>query len=234
MATPPSALHRFHEAVDWFRARVPMTDAQFARMGDRAKERGFTVANVAELNVIKAVWKALDAAVANGETLDDFKERIGDRLHRAWANTVDNPIARMETIFRNNVQAAYNAGRVRQLRDPDAQSLQPFWRFVVILDSRTSPVCRPLADTILPANSPWFRTRVPPLHHRCRSTIVGMSRRAVARVGVTESPSRHRGDPGFGLMETDFHPDLKQAPAALQRIFRAKERAAGKTRKRSV
>ena len=231
MPTPPSALHRFQEAVDWFRDRVPMTEAQWARLTERQRERAFTVSGVTLLNVVKAVWQAVDAAIEKGETFESFQERIGDRLHRAWANTKDNPLARMETVFRNNVQAAYNAGRIRQLRDPDAQRTLPFWRYVVILDSRTSDTCKPLADVVLPQHHPWFRTRVPPLHHRCRSTIIGLTRRAAERVGVTQKPPRHRGSAGFGLMEDDWTPDLKGAPAPLVRTFQRKQRTAAKERR---
>lgn len=226
MSSPTASIHRFHEAVDWFRERVPMSEKQFGKLSGKAQARAFTVAGVAELNVVKAVWKAIDAAVEKGETFERFKKRVGSRLSKAWG-PIDNPIARMETVFRNNVQAAYNAGRIRQLRDPDLLEALPFWRFVIILDSRTTRViCRPLADTVLPANSPWFRTRVPPLHHRCRSTIVGISKRAADRVGVTQKAPRQRGASGFGLIEDDYFPDLKRAPAPLVKVFKRKQAAA--------
>lgn len=232
MPTPTASIHRFKEALDWFRERVPMTEAQFARLTDRQKERAFTVAGITQLNLIKAVWKAIDAALEKGETLKAFKERVGNRLQRAWGAGEQNPLARLETVFRNNVQSAYNAGRVRQLRDPDILRTLPYWRFVAVLDSRTSTTCRPLADVVLPANSAWFRTRIPPLHHRCRSTIIGISNRAAQRAGVTQQAPRARGQGGFGLGEEDWRPDLKGAPAPLVRIYRRKERALAKERKR--
>lgn len=222
MATPIAALYRFQEAVDWFRERVPMTDGQFTRLTERQRERAFTVAGVSQLNVVKAVWKAIDAAIEKGETLEDFKKRIGNRLEKAWGASEQNPLARTETIFRNNVQAAYNAGRVRQLRDPEALRTLPFWRMVVILDSRTSTTCKPLSDVVRPANDPWFRTRIPPLHHRCRSTIIGLTRRAADRAGITQRAPRARGQAGFGLLEEDWRPDLKGAPPPLIRILRRK------------
>lgn len=232
MPTPTAALHRFQEALDWFRERVPMTETQFTRLTDRQRERAFTVAGVTQLNLVKAVWKAVDAAIEKGETLDDFKARVGDRLQRAWGAGEANPIARLETVFRNNVQSAYNAGRVRQLRDPDVLRTLPFWRFIAILDSRTSTTCRPLANVVLPANAPWFRTRIPPLHHRCRSTIIGISNRAAQRVGITQKAPRVRGQGGFGLMEEDWRPDLKGAPAPLVRIYRRKQKTAAKERRK--
>jgi len=233
MTSPVASLHRFQEAVDWFRERVPMTETQFSRLSERAQQRAFTVAGVSNLNVVKAVWKAIDGAIEKGETFESFKVRVGSRLSKAWG-PVDNPIARLETVFRNNVQAAYNAGRVRQLKDPDMMQALPFWRFAAILDARTTVlICRPLANTVLPANAAWFRTRVPPLHHRCRSTIVGISKRAADRVGVTQRPTRERGSPGFGLIEEDFTPDLSAVPGRLVKVFERKQRAAKQARRRA-
>lgn len=231
MSSPTASLFRFQEAVDWFRARVPMTERTFGKLSNRAQKKGFTVAGVTDLNVVKAVWKAIDAAIEKGETFENFQKRVGPRLSRAWHGMEGNPIARMETVFRNNVQAAYNAGRVRQLKDPDMLEALPFWRFVAILDSRTSTICRPLSDTVLQANAAWFRTRVPPLHHRCRSTIVGISRRAADRIGLTKKAPRQRGTGGFGLIEEDYSPDLKAAPAPLVKVYRRKQAAAKRVTK---
>jgi hypothetical protein len=62
--------------------------------------------------------------------------------------------------------------------------------------------------------------------------LVGLSRRAAERLGITKQPPRQRGEAGFGLMEDDYRPDLKRAPAALVRIFRRKDRAAAKQRRK--
>ncbi len=107
-AAPPTDPRRFDEAVDFFRHRVPMRKAEWLQLGTAARQRGFTVAGVAQLDAINTVWLALDDAIANGATFDDFKKSVAATLESEWEGSVANPPARIETIFRTNVLAANN------------------------------------------------------------------------------------------------------------------------------
>src|SRR4051794_10892872 len=116
MPSPTANLHRFLEAIAWFRQRVPISDAELADIEGDASDKAFWVSGAAELDLVQEVWEALDAAIEKGETLEQFREKVFDRLSSAWVGTVQNPAARLEVIFRTNVQLAYSKGRVAQLQ----------------------------------------------------------------------------------------------------------------------
>jgi hypothetical protein len=111
---------------------IPMPAEEFARLEEIAHQRAFTVANVADLDLVSDVWEAIDAAVRNGETLEDFRERVGQKLADAWGG--EDP-SHLETIFRTNVHSAYSAGRAYQ--NSRVKDTHPYLHFSVVDDDRT-------------------------------------------------------------------------------------------------
>ena len=105
---------RFEEAEDWFRERVPLTREDWDALDLRARQRAFTVSHLAHLDLVARVQRSLEEALIAGETFESWKLRIGPQLERAWGTQVRNPAWRLETIFRNNVQHAYSAGRYEE------------------------------------------------------------------------------------------------------------------------
>ena len=189
----------FEEALRWFRGRVPMTDAAFAALSVEAQRRAFTLAGVAALTVVSDVWRSLDATLAAGRTLRDFKRDVAPALLGEWQGSVAAPAWRMEVIFRNATQRAYVHGRVEQLRDPEVAPLRPFWMFDAVGDARTSAICTALDGTVLAASDPWWTSHTPPCHHACRSTIRGLRANDPRVVAAGPAPDTE-AQAGFGVL----------------------------------
>ncbi|HEX8942423.1 MAG TPA: hypothetical protein VF785_04740, partial [Gemmatimonadaceae bacterium] len=116
MPRPSAEPAKYDRAVEWFRARVPMTDDEFAKLDAHAAEQAFWIGNVAQLDVVDQVYSAVDDALRDGTTLDDFKDEVADELYQAWGEPDAN---RVETIFRTWVQRSYQAGRFAEQTDED-------------------------------------------------------------------------------------------------------------------
>jgi SPP1 gp7 family putative phage head morphogenesis protein len=225
---------RFEEAIAWFVKRFPVTDAILAALGKYAGDRAWTVAGVAQLDVVLDVFRSLERAITNATPLDQWKREIGEKLYAAWGK---KDSARVETIFLTNVQSAYNAGRWRQVNDPLVVKARPFLGYDAILDDRTSPVCKRCNGAILPADDPWWQTHVPPLHHRCRSTIRSFTKREAERRGGVKHPGEDtegdQPDEGFGVapdIAEPWEPNLDKYPDDLRKAFKAKQKAATKAK----
>lgn len=215
----------FDEAIAFFRDLLDLTKDEEKDLLERAGKHGFTVAGVAQLDLVHEVWRALDKAIADGTTLEDFKAAVGDKLEAAWSGTVKAPGARIETIFRTNVQVAYSAGRYTQATDPDVSSDRPYWLYDAVLDSRTTPTCRACDGTVLPADDAWWKTHIPPLHHNCRSTFITLTREQAEARGITTKPPKHVADDGFGAPPTapPWEPDKADYPDELWSEFEKKK-----------
>lgn len=215
---------RFDEAIAWFRDRFPLTDSMRAAFSKYAGERAWWVAGVGQLDVLLDVFQGLERAIANGQTLDDWKKEFGPKLARAWGR--ENPF-RVETIYRTNVHKAYNAGRWRQLQSPALKRSRPYRFFDAILDGRTSDICNARDGTLLPADDPFWLQNVPPLHHRCRSTIRALTEREAQRKGGAKPPDPEGPPPDgtFGAppeVDVPWRPDLTKYPPELREAFLAK------------
>jgi uncharacterized protein with gpF-like domain len=200
------------EAVDWFRARVPVRPEVWRSLSARARRRAFTVANAESLDVLAHVWRAIDRAIAQGEDFIDFKRAVGDSLRQTWANTP----GRMEVVFRNNVQVAYASGRYVQATDPDVLSERPYWRYETILDTRTSAICAPLDGVTLLATDAWWQSHYPPLHHQCRSGVATLTEEQ-ARGEKRVAPPSPAPQPGWGMTPEvhEWSPNAAEYPPEL-------------------
>lgn len=212
------------DAIAWFeRKRQLLTKAAWLALYEEAKKRAFTVAWATSAQVLSDIKGSLDKALAEGQSFGEWKKGLRAQLAGKW-ETGD---AHLETIFRNNLQAAYNAGRWRAAKDPLTLKLRPFWKLIVILDDRTSAYCEPLATppVILPADDPWWDTNYPPRHHRCRASVVTLTKRQAEREGVSKKAPSTKPQEGWGSTEGfgDWQPD----PAGYDpEIFKKASKAA--------
>lgn len=212
----------FDEAIAWFRKRVPMTRPEYERLTAEAKARAFWISHVAQVDVVAHAMKAIDKAVAEGTTLADFKKAVGDELRRAWGDSVDDHAWRLETIFRQNVQNAYSAGRHRQATHPDVLGDRPVWMFDAILDDRTTHICKACDGTKLDATDKWWQTHQPPLHFNCRSGFITLT---PDQAGTLSKAPNVAPPEGFGApMQVDdpWTPEPGRVPEQLEFDFSEK------------
>ncbi len=194
MAADPA---RYEEAIAAFRKRVPMPRDEWDELEQSQREYAFTVSGVAQAEMVSQVWDAIDSAVTNGEDFEAFKDRIADVLAESWGGP--NP-ARVETIFRTNINTTYNAGRRTVFTAPAVREARPYWRFEMIDDSRTCDICGACEGVILPADDPWWDDHVGPLHFSCRCSFTALSDADASEEGVSDRAPGDASDPddGFG------------------------------------
>lgn len=216
---PPDSPIRFEEAVREFRKRLPMTDAQYEELDAAAREHAFKVAGVTTADVAQTVFSALDRAIADGSTLEDFKAEAGASLAEAWGG---EDSGRVETVFRTNVNSAYNAGRHQVFSAPTVQKSRPYWRFDATMDSRTSDVCEQCDGTVLPADDPFWRKFSPPLHPNCRSYLVALTAEEAGDEGLTDGEPNLDAEPadGFGKRPSGKGIDWKPDPDRFDPLIR--------------
>jgi SPP1 gp7 family putative phage head morphogenesis protein len=220
-ADPPADPDRFEEAIRAFRARVPMTDAEFAELEAGEEKKAFRVAGLTQARAVQEVMDALDRAIADGTTLEDFQAEVGGMLAEAWG-AEDAP--RVETLFRTNVMQAYNDGRAEVFADPEVRKSRPYLRFDAVGDSRTSDICEALDGKVLPADDPFWRTHSPPLHPNCRSILTPLTDEEAADEGVTKGkPDTDGAAPaeGFGKPadNDNWQPDTSGLDPGVRKVL---------------
>ena len=161
----------FSEAVAYWLDKIKVGPKDFAELSDRGKAIAFAVSRIAKGDELDTVYRLLHEALIHGTTFEDFQAGAGDIFtRRGWSG---GSAWKVESIFRTNIQSAYNAGQYQVLdRNRD---MFPYWQYSAILDSRTSDFCRYMNGRVFPADSPVWSSSFPPNHFSCRSTVIGLT-----------------------------------------------------------
>ncbi len=194
------------EALAFWGGKVPTSKSEWDALTDAAKVRAFVVAGMARGALLDAVHTSLGEALAQGQTMAEWKKTVAAQ-GMAGLGFTD---VRLETIFRTNLQSAYQAGRYAQMRRVVQD--RPYWRYTAVNDSRTRPTHRGLHGLVYPADHPFWDTYYPPNGYRCRCSVQSLSADQVEARGYevqTEIPEMVQyKDPTTGFpTETPLHPD---------------------------
>ena len=164
-------------AIEFWRQRAKLTDAEAKALGAGAKQRAFYVSGLARRDLVQLVSDGIQAALENGETLADFKGRIAGAIAaEGWHGY------RVENIFRTNMQTAYAAGRYKKMQAVKAS--RPYWQYLAILDKRTRPGHAILHLLVYPAAHEFWAANYPPNGFRCRCGVRTLSARQVRSMGL--------------------------------------------------
>jgi SPP1 gp7 family putative phage head morphogenesis protein len=147
------------------------------RMDEGARQRAFYAAGLMERDAVQAVKDALGQMLEGGETLKDFQEQFADLIaSQGWRGD------RIETIFRNNVQSAYMAGRYAKMQE--VEKARPYWQYITVGDERVRPSHAVLNGLVFHADHEFWAENYPPNGHKCRCGVRSLSARQVAREGL--------------------------------------------------
>ena len=175
----------FDEALQYFQSKTPITADEFKKLTKEAQARAFTVSEMAALDALDDLHSSIAKAIETGQTLADWKKNTRDILDQ-W----DISGWRAETIYRTNLQTAYQVGRYEQMTDPDVLEMRPNWMYVAVMDERTRPEHAALNGKVFPADDPFWNHWYPPNGYNCRCTVETLSDSEMDRDGLELSKGK--------------------------------------------
>lgn len=185
----------FQEQIEFFRKKLNLPTERWDDILKSAHDRAFVVAGAMNADLLDDLRKAVDATIAGGDTITDFRKKFkatvekhgwhgwtgeGSKAGEAW---------RTRVIYQSNIATSHAAGRWQQLNDPDLLKLRPYWRYVHN-DSALNP--RPHhkawgdAGLTLPHDHPFWQTHFPPNGWGCRCRVTAV--KAPGENDATEPP----------------------------------------------
>ena len=188
----------FEQALQFLQSKIPMTKKEWLNLEPKLRFRSFTVARLTELDFIEATRGRLMHAVKEGET---WAQSWQDAKAIAQADGAAIKPGYWETVYRTNVQSAYNTGRLMQYEHNPPEA----WQLLVIEDPRTSGICRGLAaifrgNNALPANHNFWKTYgFPPYHFNCRTIVRAVHKSEIGRGTAVENIPMKK-------IRKEFHP----------------------------
>lgn len=211
----------FEEAIEVFRGLVPMTADEFYALAQDVRAAAFTVTGVMRMDVLVDMHGAVEKAINEGETLADFRNRFDDIMEtRGWAAPPELAPYRLETVFRNNVQTAYNTGRYKQMVDQKKDF--PYWEYDAVNDADTRPEHAAQDGKIFPVDHPFWDTWYPPNGHRCRCGVSPVSKHEAEELTAESEMPPEKPDQGWdhNPAKERWKPDLTKYPSELLEQFK--------------
>ncbi len=191
------------EAIEHFRAKGYHIGYHWLDTDAARHTASFTVAKVAQLDILEDIRAAVDAAVAEGKTYDWFQGELEPILRRKgwWGRermidplTGESQIVqlgsphRLRIIFDTNLRMAYAHGRWEKI-ERLADRL-PYLRYVAVQDRRTRPEHMAWHGTVLRWDDPFWHSHYPPNGWKCRCIVQQLGEDDLERYGhaVSDRP----------------------------------------------
>ena len=175
----------FAEAVAFFRAKLNLTTARWDEIWQGEHAGAFTVAGAMRDAMLDDFRKAVDKAISQGTTLEDFRKDFDTIVARYGWSYNGSRNWRSEVIYKTNIRTAYMAGRWQQLTSPELRQLKPYLEYRHG-DSRNPRLQHVAWDgLILAADDPWWQTHYPPNGWGCKCKVFAAGPRDLERAGKT-------------------------------------------------
>lgn len=173
------------EAIRFFRQKVNLPTRRWDDLWQGANARGFAVAGVQAQDMLGDVRAAMDKALAQGTTYEEFKKDIrGVITGMGWDKRGPGYVAwRTRIIFETNLRTAYAAGRHAQMTEPSVLASRPYWRYRHSGAKEPRPEHKAWDNVVLRHDDPWWKTHDPPNGWGCACFKQAINERQLARMG---------------------------------------------------
>ena len=201
---PPWLELSFSEAIEYFKSKQIVPNANYAALTEGYHSWAFSVAGVTREDILKDVKELLEIALEEGESLEDFESQLETLMEgRGWGPAPGS--RRSYLIFDTNIRGAIGTGRGQQMRALADEN--PGRDYVVAWRWRDSPEPRKhhqaLHNKAIPIDHPFWEKCRTPAGFGCRCSAQLMRPSIAKRLDIEILPPnkvpnpKSIADPGF-------------------------------------
>lgn len=172
----------FTEAVDYLKSKLTMTSDEYKKLGDDCKSKAFTVSGYSSTEILQTFLDTLSKAAEEGQTKEQFREKMNTFLTENGYDAM-NPW-KADTIFRTNIQTAFNVGHYESMTNDTTIKLRPYWQYETAADGNVREAHAIMHGRVYPANDPIWDIWYPPNGFRCRCMVKSLTKRQVEQRGL--------------------------------------------------
>lgn len=197
VAKPAGAVPR--EALEYFR-RKKLADDLGIELGEAWGEEhdfAFDVAGIAAEDLLLDLQRAVDQAIAEGVTFEQFVDQLEDVLQAlGWKGDGSKPPRRLKIIYDTNMRIARSAGQWTRI-ERTAENGRAYLEYSLGPAEKHRPQHEAWAGTILRYDDPWWATHFTPNGFGCRCRVRQLSDAEAGRRGISDQAPAGDPDPGW-------------------------------------
>lgn len=205
------------EIIEYFKKKGIETSDNWKETIELIKKNMFTISGMANMEYLMQARDIILDYMDKGINIEEMKKEFQDRFGISASHA--------QLVARQNISNAYNAGRYH--KEQITYDLQPYVRFSVLIDKKTTDRCKYLnnLNAVYDKRDPNYKNIIPPGHFNCRRISVSLSKRQVQQRGlqikkVSSIPKKHWNMEGFRRLPTEvFKADLDKYPDDLTQYY---------------
>ena len=185
-------------AVEYLQNKGYKVTNDWRELWEDAHAKAFTVSKMTDMELLKDTKGTLEQALKEGWSSQKTQRELTNMYKkRGWWGATESTATnasdskklqlgspyRVKTIYRQNIQSAYNAGRyLEQMKNVD---IAPYLQYICVLDDKTRPEHRAMHLKIFKADDPIWAYIYPPNGWGCRCIVRQLTQTEVERYGYT-------------------------------------------------
>lgn len=175
------------EAIRFFRAKTNIPTRRWDDLWHGAHVRAWSVAGVQRDDMLADFRVAVDKALSQGTTLEEFRQDVGPLFERlGWSARGAKYVGwRTRVIYETNLRTALAAGRHAAMTTPEMLEARPFWRYRHSGKREFRPQHKAWDNLVLRHDDPFWATHDPPNGWGCGCFKQAINARELARMGDT-------------------------------------------------
>ena len=197
------------EAIEYFRQKGYQIGFSYLDVWLQEHQVAFTVAKAMELDLLADIRAQVDAALANGTTLQTFIDELRPNLvKRGWWGTrevVDPKTGekvlarlgsprRLKVIYDTNLRTAHAEGQWQRIQA--VKDRLPYLMYDHTPSTYERPEHAAWDGLVLPADDPWWLRHMPVKAWGCKCRVIQLGERQLKRLGkgVDQAPEEQWRD----------------------------------------
>lgn len=182
----------YTDALGYSRTRnIALPADYYGDLPSEARQWAFSVAGISSADQLQSILDSMNKAILDGDSFATWKETA---LSTGGLGALSD--ARLENIFRTNIQGAYNRGRT--LQHEQNRRRRPYLMYDAINDSRTRPAHAEMDGFIAHIDDPIWQRWTPPCGYQCRCRLIALTQRQAIDRGLNLQGSAPGVDPDQG------------------------------------
>lgn len=185
-------LVKFQEAISFYRQKILIPTESWRDLQGLIHSKAFTVAGATEVQLLLDLYKDVEKAISDGETLSQFRKRFDTTVNKHGWSYNGRRGWRSQVIYQNNKNTARAAGRWKQ--QERLAHKRPYLLYLTAGDSRVREDHARWNYILLPVEHPFWNTHYPPNDWNFRCKVVSVNERDIKRMGIKHTDPDSLGD----------------------------------------
>ncbi len=173
----------YREAIEFFRQKLNLPTTAWDDIFRSQHDHAFVVAGASKVSLLEEFRGAIDKAISQGTTLQEFRKDFDAIVTRHGWNYKGNRGWRSKVIYDTNLRSAINAAREQQFTEPEFLKRHPYWMYRHSGAEHYRPEHKAWDGLVIRADDPWWETHSPQNGFGCRCSKFAVSERQLKKMG---------------------------------------------------